>query len=222
MTQDIAGVDKKEYLENKETPSLWAQIVSILFHPVFVPLYVVGFLLFIQPYLTYDIDRKSKVLIFIQAFVNYTFFPIISIVLLKALGLIKSFYLKEQRDRIIPFITCNIWYFWIWYVWRSLEYLAPEFAIYAMSIFIALALGLLANIYLKISMHTIAAGASLAFFVYLSFNNVVNYSIYLSLAIFITGLICSARLALKSHDNKELVAGLAVGFISLGISLMFN
>ena len=222
MTNDMVDKQSQKIVAQQQTQSVWASVISVLFHPVFVPIYVIGFLLFVQPYLTYDIAPKAKILVFLQGFINFTFFPIISILLLKKLGLIKSFYLKEQRDRIIPFIICNIWYFWIWYVWRTLDYLAPEFAIYAMSIFIVSALGLLANIYIKISMHMMAAGATLAFFIYLSFNNLINFSVYLSIVILLTGIVASARLALKSHTNKELVVGLLVGFISMGISLLFN
>ena len=222
MTNDILNNQSQIVETQHPSKNIWASMVSILFHPVFVPTYVVFFLLFVQPYLTYDIAPKAKILVFLQGFINFTFFPIISILLLKKLGLIRSFYLKEQKDRIIPFIICNIWYFWIWYVWRSLDYLAPEFAIYAMAIFITSALGLLANIYLKVSMHSMAAGATLAFFIYLSFNNLINFSIYLSVVILLTGVVTSARLALKSHTNKELLVGLVVGLISMGISLLFN
>ena len=51
-------------------------------------------------------------------FVIYSLFPLVTVLLAKGLGFIDSVYLKTQRDRIIPYIACEIYYFWIAYVLR--------------------------------------------------------------------------------------------------------
>lgn len=189
--------------------------LSYLFHPVFVPLYLVYFLLFIQPFLFVGFSTSEKVFNLLRAFVNYTFFPLVSVFLLRALHLIGSIKLKDRRDRIIPFVVCNIWYFWIWYVWRNLPEIPREIVVFAMAVFLASAIGLMFNIYIKISMHAIALGTVVAFLCGLSFGYPVGLGFYLSLAILITGLVCTARLLLSDHSSQEIYWGLAVGLMAV-------
>lgn len=196
-----------------------SNFLSYLFHPVFVPMYVMVFLLFVEPFLFAGASDRQKWLTFGRAFVNYTFFPLVSVLLLRGLNLISSVKLKEQKDRIVPFITCNIWYFWIWYVWRELPGVPHYLVVFALSVFLASSIGLLSNIYLKISMHGIALGTATAFLCILTFNpGSPNLSVYLAQAIVITGLVGSARLILADHTPKEYYFGLGAGLLAVVIA----
>src|SRR5678809_1290490 len=93
-----------------------AKIISYIFHPVFIPVYVIWFLINIQPHLFAGFFSFIKVTTMIQFLLMYAFFPIITTLLLKGLGFINSIYLKTQRDRIIPYVACMIYYFWVWWV----------------------------------------------------------------------------------------------------------
>src|SRR5438876_3045525 len=88
-----------------------AKVISIIFHPVFVPIYVIFFLVYIHPYLFAGFSSENKSIAMIQAFVMFTFFPVVTVLLLKALKFINTIYLQTQKDRIIPFVACGIWYF---------------------------------------------------------------------------------------------------------------
>lgn len=195
-----------------------ATILSYIFHPVFVPVYVVAFLLFIEPFLFVGYSAKSKSLILIQSVLMYTFFPLVSVLLMKALKFISSIKLKDRKDRIVPFIACNIWYFWIWYVWRNLPNMPTEAVVFAMSVFLASSIGLLANIYMKISMHAIAIGTAIAFLAGLTFVYGTGLSLYLSLAIIIGGLVCTSRLILGDHEPKEIYWGIGTGVLAVLIA----
>ncbi len=196
-----------------------ANFLSYLFHPVFVPLYVIAFLLFVEPFLFVGASGPEKILTLGRAFINYTFFPVISILLLKGLNLISSIKLKERKDRIIPFIICNIWYFWIWYVWRGLPGAPHYLVVFAFSVFLASSIGLLSNIYLKISMHGIGLGTATAFLCLLSFDpSSTNITVYLALAMLITGLVGTSRLLLSAHIPREYYLGLGVGTIAVIIA----
>ncbi|GAB3014398.1 hypothetical protein GCM10027051_17250 [Niabella terrae] len=193
-----------------------AGFFSYLFHPVFVPIYLIAFLLFTEPFLFPGISGREKVLTLGRAFVNYSFFPLISVLLLKGLGLIKSIRLGDRKDRIIPFIICNIWYFWIWYVWRNLPGVPYELVVYALGVFLASSMGLLANIYIKVSMHGLALGTTTLFLCRLCFMpESSNISIYLALSILITGLVGSARLILKEHSLAEYYWGVGLGALAV-------
>lgn len=196
-----------------------ANFLSYLFHPVFVPLYVIAFLLFVEPFLFVGASGPEKILTLGRAFINYTFFPLISVLLLKGLNLISSIKLKERKDRIIPFIICNIWYFWIWYVWRGLPGAPHYLIVFALGVFLASSMGLLSNIYLKISMHGIGLGTATAFLCLLSFDSSsTNITIYLALAMLITGLVGTSRLLLSAHTPREYYMGLGVGALAVMVA----
>lgn len=208
-----------------KTQKIIATLLSYLFHPVFIPVYVIYFLVFMEPFLFVtlglepaDVVIRAKMGTLLQAIVNYTFFPLITVLLLKATGFIKSIRLKERKDRIIPFIACNIWYFWIWYVWRNLEAIPKELVVFSFAVFMASSIGLLANIYMKISMHGIALGTATAFLCLLGFEYGPGMYLYIAIALLITGLVSTSRLLLSDHSAKEVYWGLAVGLSGLLIA----
>lgn len=197
-----------------------ATILSYIFHPVFVPIYIIYFLLYIEPFLFYGTTEDGRLMVLLQGIVNYTFFPLVSVLLLRGLKFIPSIKLKDRKDRIIPFIICNIWYFWIWYVWRGLEGMPREMVIFAMGVFMASSIGLLMNIYMKVSMHSIALGTAVSFLCLLGFEYGQGMGIYIILALFITGLVGTARLLLSDHTAKEVYFGLLTGLAGLLIANM--
>jgi hypothetical protein len=200
-----------------------ATIISYVFHPVFVPLYIVLFLLYIHPAVFAGFSSWQKTKILFPAIGMYAFFPIITILLLKALSFIDSIYLKTQKDRIIPYIACNLWYFWIWYVWKNLPDAPPrEMVVLSMAIFLASVMGLMANIYMKISMHAIAMGVMISFMTMLALTQSFSFGVYLSVAVLIAGVVCTARFIVSDHTQKQIYAGLLAGILGLLISAWFN
>ncbi|HET7898760.1 MAG TPA: hypothetical protein VFL47_13845, partial [Flavisolibacter sp.] len=95
-----------------------AKLISYLFHPLFVPVYVGWFFVrVLRLFPALDSGRQSMLLI--QFFVNYTLLPLVTVLIAKGVGFIDSIYLKTQRDRIIPYLAVMIFYFWVWYVFRN-------------------------------------------------------------------------------------------------------
>ncbi len=195
-----------------------AKIISIILHPLFIPVYVVWFLLYVQPYYYAGFSDWDKSKILISAVLMYTFFPLITVGLLKALNFIDSVFLKTQKDRIIPFVVCGIWYFWMWYVWHNLPDIPAVQVKFGFAIFLASSLGLIANIYMKVSMHALAAGVLLVFMLTLAFAQALDSGVYLFLSILIAGLACTARLIASDHTPKEVYVGLIIGIVSQLIS----
>ncbi len=201
---------------------LAAKGVSYIFHPIFIPFYIVLFLLYVHPAVFAGFSSWRKTLVLLQAVGMYGLFPLITVLLLKALNFIDSIFLRTQKDRIIPYIACGIWYFWLWYVWKNLPDYPKEVVILSLAIFLASVAGLMANIYMKISMHAIAMGVLLSFIVMLGLIQSASLGLFISLAFFVTGLVCTARLLVSDHNQKEVYAGLFAGFLSLIIAVCFS
>ena len=145
----------------------------------------------------------------------------VSVLLMKALGFINSIFLRTQRDRIIPYVVCMIYYWWIWYVMFNRTELPHELTILTLAIFLASIGGLMANISMKVSMHAMAAGIMVAFVIMLGFSQDISFGIYISLAILLSGIICTSRFIAGDHTAKEIYGGLLIGILCLVLAIKF-
>jgi uncharacterized membrane protein len=84
----------------------------------------------------------------------------------------------------------------------------------ALAIFNASVAGFLLNIVMKVSMHAIAMGVMTAFIAFLSFSETVNLSLYLTMALLISGFVCTSRLIVSDHRPKEIYIGFIAGVVS--------
>lgn len=190
-----------------------AKIISYVFHPLFIPVYLTYFILMIRAYQFSGLDQWSRFLLLVMIFVSCTFIPLVAVLLLRALNFIDSVYLKTQKDRIAPYIICMTFYFSIWFYFKKNHYEADLINM-ALAIFNASIAGFLLNIVMKVSMHAIAVGVMATFIAILAFQETVNMSLYLSLALFISGIVCTSRLIVSDHRPKEIYIGFIAGVIS--------
>jgi hypothetical protein len=191
-----------------------AKIISWIFHPLFVPVYMAWFLLSVQPFLFASFNPAQKLITLLRFFIMYSFFPLVTVLLAKGLGFLDSIYLKTQKERIIPYVACGIYYFWMCYVLRNQPEFSREVVQLSMAIFIASSFGLIANIYMKVSMHAISMGILLVFMLMLSFTQSGNYTSYVSAAFLLAGLVCTSRFIVSDHTPGEIYGGLLVGIVS--------
>lgn len=199
-----------------------AKVISYIFHPLFIPVYIGWFLIKVQPYLFSGFTPFKKITTLIQFFLMYSFFPLVTVLLCKALGFLDSIYLRTQRDRVIPYITSMIFYFWMCYVFRNqLDY--PDEVVYlAIAIFIASIAGLMSNIYMKVSMHGMSMGILVTFVAILAVLQGGNATIYMTVAVLIAGLVCTARLIVSDHTPREIYIGLLIGICSQLLAVWVN
>ncbi|MEO5684005.1 MAG: hypothetical protein ABIQ88_15290 [Chitinophagaceae bacterium] len=189
---------------------LFGHIVSFIFHPLFIPSYITAFILYADPYAFAGMNEKGKIFKLISVVFSTAFLPLFSVALMKQLGFIQSIFLRSQKDRIIPYIVCMIFYFWAWYVSKNLHD-SPSLTAMLLAVFLSCIAGMMANIYYKISMHGIAAGALFVLFVWMASNSAMAFGIYLAVATIITGLVCTARFIVSDHSNFEVYSGLMLG-----------
>ncbi len=226
-TNQLQEIRKKTFPEQPAGMKLAANIISYLFHPVFVPVYIIWFLLYVHPYLFAGFTDFQKTKTLVMAVVSFTFFPLVTVLLLKALKFIDSIYLRTQKDRVIPFIACMIWYFWISYVWfnfgktRDVVDMPREAVEFAMATFISTIIGLMVNIKMKVSLHAISAGLVLTFFIIMGFTQDINVGTWLTVVLVITGLICTSRFIVSDHTPEEVYGGLVTGAVSLLAARVF-
>lgn len=223
MTAELTSTSDATALLPK--PSVGARIFagffSYLFHPIFIPLYVTWFLVYLHPSAFAGFSAAEKKQTILIVVLNLLFFPLISVLLLRAVGFIDSLFLRTQKDRIIPYIASGIFFFWAYTVFKQQSQYPLLLTTYILGIFLASSLALIANIYFKISMHAIGMGGWLGIFIILFNTKSMLMTWPLCAVLLIAGLVCTSRLLLNSHTARDIYMGLFVGFITQVVAAMF-
>ncbi|MEX1202101.1 MAG: hypothetical protein WEA59_02565 [Ferruginibacter sp.] len=191
-----------------------AQFLSYILHPIFIPLYVLLFLLFLHPSYFAGFSDGMKwrsVFILVQ---NAIFYPLFTILLLKKVGFIDSIFLKKQKDRIIPYIAAGIFFFWTYHVFKQQPIYPSILPSFIFGIFLGSSAALIANIYFKISMHAIGMGGWLGIFLLIANSSTMLMTWPLAAVLLLTGLVCTARFIVSDHTPKEIYLGLLLGMFS--------
>lgn len=199
-----------------------AKIFSYIFHPLFIPLYVAWYIVFINDNYFTGFGDKAKTWVVIRIILNMIFFPAVTVLLLKAVGFIESIFLKKQKDRIIPYMASGIFFFWMYLVFRNQSEIPQILTAFTFGVFLASSAGLIANIYFKISMHALGCGGMLGIMlVILNTATSTPFALPLIIAILITGIVCTSRLIVSNHTQKDIYMGLFFGSLCQIISAAF-
>lgn len=196
-----------------------AKIVSIIFHPLFMPVYGMA-IIFSAPtlfgYLPFDV---KKILIFVLL-INNVLLPLSLLPFFRYRNIISSWSIENRQERIIPLLIATI------------LYATTSFIIYRFPIpgflksfiiavfFVSLAVSVI-NFWWKISIHSTGAGALLALVIILSLKMYEPLIWYLITVILSSGLVLSSRLKLNSHDPQQVWFGFLMGFLGLALYMMF-
>lgn len=173
----------------------------------------IGVLLFLI--LTPDIisTQRQYLLISIIFFATYVV-PLLSLFVLKTLGLINSFQVHSIKERKLPIFVMLV----IFYVLGRLLINIPLFKelgvlFYGTNIALVL-IYLLFFLKIKASLHIMSMASFLGFFLIFSSIHSINILPIAAIIVLLTGILASSRLYLKAHTHKEIYLGFFIGIIS--------
>lgn len=184
--------------------------VSIIFHPVIMPLLGVLFYFSKTPRFIPEPIMKAKLF---SITILTLILPILIFFLLKTIKLAKSIYLETPKERILPLaINCAIIALVIYRVLPSNE-IEELYYFFIGILFSTLTCLILAIMKFKASIHMIAASGFFMFAVALSIHFKININGTIALMCIIVGAIATSRLHLNAHNNMELLIGFFIGLI---------
>jgi hypothetical protein len=203
--------------ESLSYPASWifiARLVSYLFHPLLVGVYMAAYMIFINPVYYNYVDPREKILSLATVFNNNFVFPVVVVLLLKGLGFIKSIYLETAKERIVPYMASIIFFFWTWYVFYNKPDAPQTMKDMLQGIFYASIIAMTANIYFKISMHAIGMGGLIGMMLMILFEGMMLSPLPFVIAVMLAGLVMTSRLIASDHQRGDIVAGFLTGLIS--------
>ena len=188
-----------------------AHLLSYVFHPLFIPTYFFLYLMQVLPFEFVGItDWQLKMRLFSVAWLT-AFFPAFAVFLLWRLKLSDSIFLRTQKERIIPYVITMFFYWWMYYLSRNFADQPLALKYFYFGIFIASAIGLTANHFIKVSLHTMGVSGLLTAVVLVSFTYPINNLSWVVASVAIAAIVWSARMIVSDHTNKELVVGFVIG-----------
>jgi len=167
-----------------------AKIISIIFHPLIIPVY--GLILFFNTntYLNFAIPSELKQAILLLVGISTFIIPTLITLLLLNKGFIKNLEMETTKERIIPY---------------SFKFIIGA----ALSVLLAFII----NFKWKISAHAIGVGGLIGALIFSSIILETNLILFVVFAFLASGLVISARLVLKSHTPIQVYAGFLLGVL---------
>ena len=188
-----------------------AQIISVIFHPIFIPLYLAVIFVNSLPF-AHLYSKIYKLFILGTIAVFTCIIPFFYMLLKYLTGSISNFYVEDRKQRTPIYLLSFVSYI-ICVIFLVRLRMEPFFLLIFSSALISVLVIVVINLKWKISAHSCGAGALcgavFAFEYYLSANPVLLFCT----VIFIAGTIISARLALKAHTLGQVAAGFLVGLL---------
>lgn len=190
-----------------------ANLVSYVFHPVFMPTIMTLILYRLAPEGFAGISTHDFGTILIRVSYTTLLMPLLLVLLLKGLGFLQSIHMYDAKDRIIPLIGTMVFYFWAYLVNKNLN--APFILqVLMLGIFWGVIVLFMANIFVKVSMHTMAAGGALGLIIVLMAISPVSMMLPFFLFLLVAGIIGTARMLLGVHFPFEIWAGYVLGIVT--------
>lgn len=192
-----------------------AKIISVVFHPLFVPLY--GLLvIFTAPTLFWYLPFDVKKILFLIVVANNVIIPVSLMPFLRYRNIINSWVLETRNERIVPLLSVSLLYFVTSFIMFRLQ--IPLFLkayIYSVS-FLSLIV-MVINLWWKISLHSVGAGLLTGTVIFLALKMSAPLTWFLIPSILISGFVLSSRLKVEAHNPAQVYLGFLTG--SGGISL---
>ncbi|MBN9296682.1 MAG: hypothetical protein J0I41_06710 [Filimonas sp.] len=205
-----------ELVEQPAILRFFAKVISYIFHPLFIPSYIFIWLMYRFPYEFSGLTGRMVLIRLLGAFWTTAFFPAFVVFLLWRLKFIQNIFLRNQKDRIIPYITTMFFYWWMWYLSRNFSQNQEQPIIlkfFYMGIFLTTIFGLILNNFQKISMHAMGVAGAWTCVLLTCLTYKIHLGADLSIVTLITGIVCTSRMLIKEHSPNEVYTGLFVGII---------
>lgn len=191
-----------------------AQLISYLFHPLFIPTFFMLYLIRVVPFEFVGItDWQLKMRVF-SVFWLTAFFPAFAVFLLWRLKFSESIFLRTQKERIVPYVITMFFYWWMYYLSRNFTDQPLALKFFYFGIFISSSIGLIVNNFIKVSLHAMGVSGLLMAVILVSFYYPINNFVWVAIAILLAGVVLSARMIVSDHTRQELIIGFAIGILT--------
>ncbi len=198
----------------------FAQFISVLAHPLFMPSYAFSLLMYTNPYINMMISDSTKNVVIIILSLFTIVLPIVTAILLKQLRVIDSIYMKSSEERKWPFVFTLVWYYLAFQLLAKL-YIPQSFLLLMLGAISAIGLSLIITLRWKVSIHMLGIGGLIGAIIGISQRFQFDHSNLIMVLIIFAGLIGYARLKTHSHNYRQVYVGFLLGVFVEWVSVLY-
>ena len=199
-----------------------AHVISIVFHPLLMPSYLCLFIIVFASTLLQPLQKESHFQVLSIIFIITFIIPAISIATLRLSNFISDLTLKDQRQRVTPFLFVTCFYgisAYMFYTKLNINNLI--FLIFAITTSLLFALTVITYFW-KISIHSAGIGGIIGFILALNFAYPIpHFALIFSGTLIIAGLVAYSRLSLNAHTPGQVYGGVILGLVLCFTSLYY-
>jgi hypothetical protein len=199
-----------------------ANIVSLVFHPIVVPIYGVFAITTLHLIVATKLNAQPKALLLSMYCILLSILPLLGVMFLLNKYKIQDLAaISLGERRLAAWALCLVYGLEFWFLDNYFFHSFLRLFVLAL----CLSSGVLAMVsaYKKISFHVFAWSGLLVLITVLARLNSSMFIFLLLGVLIITGLVASARLALNAHTKQEVYLGFFVGLIcNIAVYLFFD
>ena len=185
------------------------QLISIILHPIFMPLIALHLTLIVVPSLAFTLSQ-NLVLIYCIVIFCTIILPLISIFWLIQKGRVSSLEMSNHKERSLPLVKTVIWMSVGYYLLENALFYTPILKAELLGAIIIILVAAIISKFWKISLHLLGIGGLVGVFIALQ---VIHGALLYLLILFIllSGILAVARIKQKAHNYAQVYAGFIVG-----------
>lgn len=196
-----------------------SKIISIVLHPIFMP--IIAFYLSLQliPNLGFTITNYLT-FIYLILIVSTILLPLMSILFLIKKKLVSSLEMRSHKERSLPLFITSLWMIYGHYKLMDILAFTPILKAELISAIILIFIAAVISKYWKISLHMIGIGGVVGVLFSLNFL-FGGLSKVIMISILFSGVLGVSRLNEKAHSHAQIYLGFLVGFLVESSGVLF-
>ncbi len=196
-----------------------ARVISYVFHPLMMPLYMLLLLLNHHSFMPLPLIFYYKMALIGVVVLTTMIFPLFFTWMLFRLGIISSIFMNTKEDRIFPILAISVFYYITYFLLKGIH-ISTIFSYYMLGATLLAILSLIITFSRKISLHMIAIGSCTGLVLGLSLNFGINLMVEIYAGIILGGIVGFARLKTNSHQPAEIYSGFVMGVVVMAILMI--
>ncbi|MCU4163145.1 PAP2 family protein [Carboxylicivirga caseinilyticus] len=191
---------------------VFSRVISTIFHPLLIP--TIGlFLIFnVGGHFSYMPIEHQRI-VYLIVFLSTCILPLSLIPLFLLLGVIKSVYMEERKERLLPVAFTGLFYLLGYYFLVRFPVVPYFIKGFMLATLVTIIVAMAVTFFWKISMHMIGIGGLAGAMLALSMRFGLDIWIVFSAVVLISGFVGGARLYLNAHTPAQVHTGFFLGFL---------
>ncbi|MBL7953255.1 MAG: hypothetical protein JNM62_16225 [Flavobacteriales bacterium] len=198
-----------------------ARLLSVLFHPVFMPLFTLALAGTVSPALVYFVPPGSRLIMLGMVAIMTIAFPLTSALLLLRASVVTRLDMPTRQERIVPYAMTLIHFCLAYYLLRRSP-VHPALLAVNYGILLATGFTFVITFFWKISAHMVGIGGLIGMLTALSAVQQAPLFPLIAAAIIVAGLLGSARALISDHSHAQLITGALLGWVCVHASVMLG